>query len=1029
MKMKKLNRIIMATAIFITTCFSNLGVVLASVENPQPGEVFASKTAKIVEGRKAEVTINVNGNSFNEQEQLEREIVLVLDASSSMQQGKKISSLKQAAKNLVTKLLDESNQGKIKVGVIYYGTTIKKTCSLSTDPESVKKCIDIELSNNEGTNVQLGIKKGKNLFTNNKNEKNMIILSDGIPTYYNDNKDVLHGSGGSDEHEEGNPNFSNYTIKDNQTLIVPYYDKDNETVLYTCEHKFTNWFGNIIINEWENSNCTENTGKKPSEAALEEIKSFNGKVYTIGLEVTSQAKTFLESLAIVNGKNGIYYNVANATDLDSVFEQIQVTINKIATNVKVVDHIPSTFTLDKEYLLENYGPIVSSKTENNITTEVYEKSVTTITYHANNTQDIIWNIGDLNAEDNNTLKFRVIANKDYYGSMFTNDGAEVTGKAVDGNKFYSETNPLKIQLENPVVPIPAVTEGDQYTSNRNEKLTVTPEEGIRKNDYNSKETDGKNVTSVLDKLVIDMKTKYGSLDLDNNGSFNYKPNSKDFMGQDEFKYHIETTITYDDGTTETILNSNTSTVKINVVGKPATYVVKYQDRAGNEIHSEKNSTGTYYVWDDVTETAINVDNYKLLSTESASKTITLKENAKENVIIFIYELEDTNVTVKYLEKGTNKVLAPETKGTGKVTDSYTATAKVIGNYKLVSNQTQTIKLAKEGNVITFYYELEDTNVTVKYLEKGTNKVLAPETKGTGKVTDSYTATAKVIENYKLVSNQTQTIKLAKEGNVITFYYELKDTNVIIKYVDENNNNLVPEEKGTGKINSKYTANAKTEQDDSIFKKYNLESEPVQSIILSGTNENIIVFRYSLKKATIKVHYYEIDTNNKLSEDIELSGKVGEEYTTLLKEIDNWELVDIPENAKGILDLENEDVIYYYQKVNGKLTINYIDDNGNTLLPSEEFIKQTGTDYQTEAKTIENYELSKVIGNEKGIYTKEDSVVTYVYEYVMGQGDMKDPIEEKPYTGITETNNTLDYILASSSLLSAAILVILKKKFN
>ena len=1037
MKMKKLNRIIMATAIFITTCFSNLGVVLASVEDPQPGEVFASKTAKIVEGRKAEVTINVNGNSFNEQEQLEREIVLVLDASSSMQ-GKKISSLKKAAKNLVTKLLDESNQGKIKVGVIYYGTTIKKTCSLSTDPESVKKCIDIELSNNEGTNVQLGIKMGKNLFTNNKNEKNMIILSDGIPTYYNDNNDVLHGSGGSDEHEEGNPNFSNYTIKDNQTLIVPYYDKDKETVLYTCEHKFTtDWFGNIIINEWENSNCTENTGKKPSEAALEEIKSFNGKVYTIGLEVTSQAKTFLESLATVNGKNGIYYNVANATDLDSVFEQIQVTINKIATNVKVVDHIPSTFTLDKEYLLENYGPIVSSKTENNITTEVYEKSVTTITYHANNTQDIIWNIGDLNAEDNNTLKFRVIANKDYYGSMFTNDGAEVTGKAVDGNKFYSETNPLKIQLENPVVPIPAVTEADQYTSNRNEKLTVTPEEGIRKNDYNSKETDGKNVTSVLDKLVIDMKTKYGSLDLDNNGSFNYKPNSKDFMGQDEFKYHIETTITYDDGTTETILNSNTSTVKINVVGKPATYVVKYQDRAGNEIHSDKNSTGTYYVWDDVTETAINVDNYKLLSTESASKTITLKENAKENVIIFIYELEDTNVTVKYLEKGTNKVLAPETKGTGKVTDSYTATAKVIGNYKLVSNQTQTITLAKEGNVITFYYELEDgADVKVHHYkiidgQETTEQLFEDETLS-GKIGEKYSVSPKseglgFYKYIKTVGAPSGTYN--KESKTIIFYYELKDTNVIIKYVDENNNNLVPEEKGTGKINSKYTANAKTEQDDSVFKKYNLESEPVQSIILSGTNENIIVFRYSLKKATIKVHYYEIDTNNKLSEDIELSGKVGEEYTTLSKKIDNWELVDIPENAKGILDLENEDVIYYYQKVNGKLTINYIDDNGNTLLPSEEFIKQTGTDYQTEAKTIENYELSKVIGNEKGIYTKEDSVVTYVYEYVMGQGDMKDPIEEKPYTGITETNNTLDYILASSSLLSAAILVILKKKFN
>lgn len=1038
MKMKKLNRIIMTTAIFITTCFSNLGVVLASVENPQPGEVFASKTAKIVEGRKAEVTINVNGNSFNEQEQLEREIVLVLDASSSMQKGKKISSLKKAAKNLVTKLLDESNQGKIKVGVIYYGTTIKKTCSLSTDPESVKKCIDIELSNNEGTNVQLGIKEGKKLFTDNKNEKNMIILSDGIPTYYNDNNDVLHGSGGSDDHEEGNPNFSNYTIKDNQTVIVPYYDKDNETVLYTCEHEIiTDWYGDKRIKTWENSNCTKNTGKKPSDAALEEIKSFNGQVYTIGLEVTSQAEIFLESLATVNGKNGIYYNVANATDLDSVFEQIQVTINKIATNVKVVDHIPSTFTLDKKYLLENYGPIVSSKTENNITTEVYKKSVTTITYHANNTQDIIWNIGDLNVTDKNNLTFRVDANEDYYGSMYTNDGAEVTGKAVDGNTFYSETNPLDIKLDNPVVPIPAVTKDDEYTSNRNETLTVTKEDGIRNNDYNSKQTDGKNVKSVLDKLVIDLEAKYGSLELDNNGSFNYKPNSKDFMGQDEFKYHIETTITYDDGTTETILNSNTSTVKINVVGKPATYVVKYQDRAGNEIHSDKNSTGTYYVWDDVTETAINIDNYKLLSTESASKTITLKENANENVIIFIYELEDTDVIVRYLEQGTDKVLVPETKATGKVTDSYTATAKVIENYKLVSNQTQTITLTKEGNVITFYYVLEDgADVKVHHYKiidgQETTEQLFEDEILSGKIGEKYSTSAKseglgFYKYIKTVGAPSGTYN--KESKTIIFYYELKDTNVIIKYVDENNNDLIPEEKGTGKINSKYTANAKTEQDDSIFKKYNLESEPVQSIILSGTNENIIVFKYSLKKTTIKVHYYEIDTNNKLSEDIELSGKVGEEYTTLSKKIDNWELVAIPENAKGILDLENEDVIYYYQKVNGKLTINYIDDNGNTLLPSEEFIKQTGTGYQTEAKTIENYELSKVIGNEKGIHTKEDSVVTYVYEYVMGQGDMKDPIEEKPYTGITETNNTLDYILASSSLLSAAILVILKKKFN
>lgn len=46
--MKKLGSIFMAIAIFVTSCFSNLGVVFAATTF-KPGEITASKTASVIE--------------------------------------------------------------------------------------------------------------------------------------------------------------------------------------------------------------------------------------------------------------------------------------------------------------------------------------------------------------------------------------------------------------------------------------------------------------------------------------------------------------------------------------------------------------------------------------------------------------------------------------------------------------------------------------------------------------------------------------------------------------------------------------------------------------------------------------------------------------------------------------------------------------------------------------------------------------------------------------------------------------------
>ena len=118
---------------------------------------------------------------------------------------------------------------------------------------------------------------------------------------------------------------------------------------------------------------------------------------------------------------------------------------------------------------------------------------------------------------------------------------------------------------------------------------------------------------------------------------------------------------------------------------------------------------------------------------------------------------------------------------------------------------------------------------------------------------------------------------------------------------------------------------------------------------------------------------------------------------------------------------------------GKVITRYVDEDGKILLDETATNGQVGTDYQTSPATITDYELKNVIGEEKGKYTKENTIVTYVYEYVMGQGGddtFVTPEEpEIPYTGIDGENYILEYSLMGTSILGIAILLILKKKFN
>lgn len=1039
-KLKNLGQLLMALVITITSVFGNTFVVFADT-NPNAGKVTATKTAERIgdeTSRSAKVKITVSGNPYTITEQSDREIVLVLDSSGSMKDylvnasKSKLDTLKDATDAFIDSLLVEENKGKIKIGVVWYDTNVTKTCALSDDAAKLDACLNSEEAADGGTNVQEGIREAKKLFTDKKNEKDLIVLSDGLPTFFTTVKDGVqhtHGTGKTDKHESlstiGFTSTSDrYELNGNYVRdgYVEYEDRVDGTT-YKCEArgyylKYLDW-----LKEYEIVGaCDAGYMKKPSEAAKEETESFTGKIYSIGFGVgaDSDAEKFLQSI-VKNG--GRYFDANDSAKLNEAFAAVSKDIEVVAKNLTIRDVVPSTFTVDENDLKQRYG--------NNVTITKDENTKETI---------ITYKFKELSSNKPEELEFTVTAKDDYYGSMYTNSEASVTGTASDGNKFYENVDgKIKEDLINPVAPIAVKANPDHYETYTNEELSRDEAQGVRNNDSSVKSEN--EVKSVLDKVRLVTDAKYGKLTLNENGSFTYNPN-QNFRGNDSFTYYVETTIEDKNGN-KTITKSEVTTATITVKGVKTEYTVNYLEKGTNKKVADsktisKNANNEdLYIGDKVTEYALTLNNYNLVSNNQESITL-----AKEgNVINFYYELKDSKIVVHYVEKDTNTKLVDDDTFDGKVTETKVINAKDIKDYVVVGSKTQNATFDLTTNEYTFYYEKAESAGAIAHhyiIDNNGNKTTTELFKDdvvNGKIGTSFSFSPKTEElgDYEYVESKgTTSGTLTSEKQEATFYYQLKKTDVTVRYVtikDGNVIDLINPVKDTGRINDNYTAYAKDETDNKVFANYNLESATEQTIKLKSS-DNTITFIYSLKDAKVIVHHYEEGTTIKIAEDETINGKVSKDYTTKKADVYGYTLVNTPENASGIFTDEVTEVIYYYKKDMGKVITKYVDEDGKALLEETTTNGQVGTDYQTSPATITDYELINTIGEVKGKYTKEDIVVTYVYQFVMGEGgDDTNGEPDIPYTGIESDSYLLEYSLMGTSALGLILLAILKKKFN
>ena len=437
-------------------------------------------------------------------------------------------------------------------------------------------------------------------------------------------------------------------------------------------------------------------------------------------------------------------------------------------------------------------------------------------------------------------------------------------------------------------------------------------------------------------------------------------------------------------------DSGNTTGKLTIA--PITVTFYYLQNTSVEVnHIDKNTgdilekvTVDGLVGDKYTASGKNIENYVLVERPRV-ETVTM---GKDKITLNYYYVHvSAGVIEKHIDDITGDILY-NTTHEGNEGDAYYIREKTFEGYDLVreklpANARGTMEI---NPIEVVYYYKYRTSVTAEYIDTNTNRKLANDIVINGHEADSYVTERKEFNGYKLVEVPANSEgKMTKEPIKVTYRYVHESAGVEVRHIDINTGKeLVKAELIEGYEADEYKTEPKNIPGyDLIKEKLPANAEGKMTI------DKIIVEYYYIKQSSVTVKYIDKITGDEISEEIVINGHEGDKYETEAKEIDGYDLVQEPENAKGTMGAEAIDVIYEYHRP-AKVIVNYIDVDTNEEIAEPEVTEGHENDpYETEAKEIKYYTLvkDKLPRNSKGTMkvtvTKnivdDTTVVNYFYK--------------------------------------------------
>ncbi len=433
----------------------------------------------------------------------------------------------------------------------------------------------------------------------------------------------------------------------------------------------------------------------------------------------------------------------------------------------------------------------------------------------------------------------------------------------------------------------------------------------------------------------------------------------------------------------------------------------YTDTAMTWVTKDDGTTVTYDATEDGERPAVIV----VTDDEDVTHTYRLVDNSSTTSVI---------VNGEPVSDGLSGNLVP---GTTNVTYYYTeVTGSVVVDYKLIDadgNKTDTILQPR----------YTDTNA-------GTPVGTAYDTTEDGEMPETITTVDNkgVTHTYRLVADATEgdtTGEVVEGETVITYYYKEVVGDVIVHYVDEDDNPIADDktDEDDAPVDSEYdtTDNKPHSIQTPEGKTYVIVPEKTQGnetgTVTEGTTE--VTYVYKEVKGAVVIHYVDEDGNT-IAEDV-----TDTEYTSTGTPYDTTEDGEKPETIttsdgkvytlvpaksyseyngdqtglgntiveSGTVEVGLTEVTYVYRLTSGSVVINYVDEDGNPIKdPVVDTPEGTpeGTPYDTtedgekperivteDGKTYEFKEVDPSSDPETGTVTPGETEVTYVYTEVTG----------------------------------------------
>ena len=274
-----------------------------------------------------DVQLIVTSDDTVTQETKSLDVVLVMDTSGSMK-GNRMKEAKTAAKAAVKKLVPNSGEGMIQVGIVSFSETGLKIHDLTRDTSSLNQKID-KMEAVGGTYTQDGLVKAQEMLAaGNGKQKVMIVISDGEPSYANgtypdlkdwyeiykeehvDGYDIWHGTWYKWIGKGYNKKYRNYQVK----LKNGYFGQGG-----------TGKYDNVLTYYF----------KKATIEEAQKIKQQGVQIYSVGIGLNNDGIAVMKGIASDN----TYMDAGNVAEnlqkvLDSLVETI---INNKISNGSITD--------------------------------------------------------------------------------------------------------------------------------------------------------------------------------------------------------------------------------------------------------------------------------------------------------------------------------------------------------------------------------------------------------------------------------------------------------------------------------------------------------------------------------------------------------------------------------------------------------------------------------------------------------------------------------------------------------------------